>query len=179
MLDCQVAILENALARFGATGVAPGPIGSRHPSITPFGAFAAADGHVIVAAGNDALFRKLCAVVGRDELADDPRFVTNDLRCDYEQELRAELEFVLKGRSVAEWLETLRAADLPCAPINDVAAVVADPQVQARNMVVHIDDPRIGNLVVAGNPIKILGHPDPSSRPPAPDLDADRETLLG
>src|SRR3954449_8369354 len=75
MLDCQVAILENALARFGATGVAPGPIGSRHPSITPFGAFAAADGHVIVAAGNDALFRKLCTVVGRAELADDPRFV--------------------------------------------------------------------------------------------------------
>jgi CoA:oxalate CoA-transferase len=157
----------------------PGPIGSRHPSITPFGAFEAADGHVIIAAGNDALFRKLCQIVGGPQLADDPRFLTNQLRCDHEPELRDALEHLLRHRSVATWLETLGAADLPCSPINNVAAVVADPQVQARNMAVRIDDPSIDHLLVAGNPIKISGHADPVTRPPAPALDADRAALLG
>src|SRR5439155_13889938 len=145
---------------------------------TPFGSFAAADGHIIIAAGNDAIFTKLCRILGGADLVDDPRFVTNQSRCDHEPELRRELEELLGRRTVAEWLETLRAADLPCSPINDVAAVVADPQVRARNMVVPIDDPGLGRLLVAGNPIKLSGHADPTSRPPAPDLDADRETLL-
>src|SRR3954466_10843893 len=79
MLDCQVAILENAIARYAATGVVPGPLGARHPSITPFGAFAASDGHVVIAAGNDRIFRRMCTVLGCDAAADDPRFATNAL----------------------------------------------------------------------------------------------------
>ena len=177
MLDGQVAILENALARYAATGVAPGPLGARHPSITPFGVFRAADGHLVVAAGNDSLFRRLCRTLGQPAIAEDPRFASNALRSDHEPELRAALEAALAVRPVAEWLDAMRAADLPCGPINDVAAVLADPQVLARNMVVQIDDPSFP-LTVAGNPVKLSGYDDATTRPPAPELDADRERLL-
>jgi len=177
MLDGQVAILENALARYAATGTAPGPLGARHPSITPFGAFRAADGHLVIAAGNDSLFRRLCRTLGRPALASDARFATNVSRCENEPELKAALEAALASRPVQEWLDALRAADLPCGPINDVAAVLADPQVLARNMAVRIDDEAIP-LTVAGNPVKISGFLDPATRPPAPRLDGDRDRLL-
>jgi CoA:oxalate CoA-transferase len=178
MLDCQVAILENAIARLAATGIAPGPMGSRHPSITPFAAFKAADGHLILAAGNDGLFAKLCSVLGIADVALEARFATNDLRNQNEPALRDALERALVTQPVAEWLERLMAADLPCGPINDVAQVMADEQVLARNMVVTVDDPVMGMLRLAGNPIKLSGYPDPSTRPPAPDLDADRAAVL-
>jgi CoA:oxalate CoA-transferase len=169
MLDCQVAILENAIARYTATGVAPGPMGSRHPTITPFQAFAAADGHLVIAAGNDRLFRVLCETVGRPELADDVRYATNPLRCEHADELQADLESALARRNLSDWLDDLGQAGVPCGPINDVAAVLADPQVRSRNMVVAVD----GGLPVAGNPIKMSGFADPSTRPHSPPLDAD------
>src|SRR3954463_2751488 len=152
MLDCQVAILENAIARYAATGDVPGPLGARHPSITPFAAFAAADGHFVIAAGNDLLFRRLCEIIGRPALADDPRFASNAQRTEHHLELQAEIEDALKAGTVSTWLERLEAADLPCGPINDVAAVLAHPQVRARNMVVQVEDDRLGGLEMAGNP---------------------------
>jgi CoA:oxalate CoA-transferase len=171
MLDCQVAILENAIARYAATGDVPGPLGARHPSITPFAAFAAADGHFVIAAGNDALFRRLCDVIGCPAVADDSRFVTNALRTQHHAELQIEIEAALRSEPVATWLERLEAADLPCGAINDVAAVLAHPQVRARNMVVRIDDDRLAGLEMAGNPIKNSRYPDPSSRGRVPDLE--------
>ena len=96
MLDCQVAILENAIARYAATGEVPRPLGARHPSITPFAAFEAQDGWFVIAAGNDMLFRRLCDVIGRPEVADDPRFATNALRTQHHSELQAELERALR-----------------------------------------------------------------------------------
>lgn len=171
MLDCQVAILENAIARLMATGEPPGPLGSHHPSIAPFGAFAAADGWLIVAAGNDGIFRQLCAAVDRPELADDARFATNPARTDHRGELTEELNAVLATRPVAHWLDVLTAADVPCSPINDVAQALADPQVRARNMVVAVDDPRLAGFEVAGNPIKLSAFPDPTRRGAVPDLD--------
>ncbi|MEE9279821.1 MAG: CoA transferase [Myxococcota bacterium] len=178
MLDSQVAILENAIARYTATGSVPGPLGTRHPSITPFAAFAAKDGHVIIAAGNDALFRALCECVERPRLIEDPRFATNELRTQHEPALRGELEDALASRSVAAWLERLQTAGVPCGPINDVAQVLADPQVRARNMVVRVEDPEAGTLQMAGNPIKLSAYPDPDTRGPVPDLDGDRGQLL-
>jgi CoA:oxalate CoA-transferase len=170
MLDCQVAILENAIARYAATGDVPGPLGARHPSITPFAAYAAADGHFVIAAGNDVLFRRLCEVIGRPEVARDQRFATNALRTEHHAELQVEIEAALCSDTVATWLERLEAADLPCGAINDVAAVLAHPQVRARNMVVRIDDDRLDGLEMAGNPIKNSRYADPSSRGPVPDL---------
>jgi CoA:oxalate CoA-transferase len=178
MLDCQVATLENAIARYRATGEVPGPIGTRHPSITPFQAFAARDGHVIVAAGNDALFAKLCAAIGRGELARDARFASNELRTRHVSELEAELALAFAARGAAEWLAALEAAGVPCGPLNDVAAVLADPQVRARNMVVETRDPAAGRLELAGNPVKLSGVADPPTRPPAPRLDEHRAALL-
>jgi len=170
MLDCQVAILENAIARYAATGEVPGPIGARHPSITPFAAFQARDGWFVIAAGNDVLFRRLCDVIGCPDVADDPRFATNALRTDHHAELQVELERSLREHTVDEWLARLEAADLPCGPINDVAAVLAHPQVRARNMVVGVDDERLAGLEMAGNPIKNSRHPDVLTRGRVPDL---------
>jgi CoA:oxalate CoA-transferase len=178
MLDCQVAILENAIARYFATGEVPGPIGSRHPSITPFEAFATADGHIVIAAGNDLLFRRLGDVLDRPALAGDARFADNDLRTRHCAELKREIEAALASRTSAEWLAALEKAGIPCGPIQDVAEVLADPQIDARNMVVSSRDAAIGELRMAGNPIKLSAFDDPPTRRAAPDLDADGDRIL-
>ena len=173
MLDSQVAILENAIARHAATGEVPGPIGSRHPSIAPFAAFATRDGHVVIAAGNDRLFADLCACLGREELTRDGRFSSNDGRVENANVLAKEIEQALAADSTEDWLARLEAAGIPCAPIQHVGQVVEDPQVRARNMII-----RAGGSLMAGNPIKLSGVPDPDVRPAAPALDADRARLL-
>ena len=169
MLDCQVAILENAIARHSATGEVPGPLGARHPSITPFGAFRAADRPIVIAAGNDVLFRKLCATLGRPEWADDPRFLDNDARTRHADELGEEIGAALETEQADVWLERLERAGVPCGPINDIADVMADPAVRARNMIVGVDLPDGTRLEIAGNPVKLSAHDDPSTRPAAPD----------
>ena len=178
MLDCQVAILENAIARYVATGDVPGPLGSRHPSIAPFAAFATRDGHIVIAAGTDALFARISRVLGKPELARDARFKTNPDRVAHWQALQVELESALAARASKEWLALLEAEGVPCAPINTVADVVADPQVHARNMIVTAEDPELGALRMQGNPIKLSSYDDPATRRSAPDLDADREAIL-
>jgi len=178
MLDCQVATLENAIARYVATGEVPGPLGSRHPSIAPFQAFATGDGHLVVAAGNDALFAKLAALLGRPELTEDPRFRSNEERTRNVAALAGELAPVFATRSTDAWLAALEEGGIPCGPLNDVAQVLADPQVRARNMVVTALDPDAGRVTLAGNPVKLSGVEDPETRGPAPRLDEHREALL-
>ncbi len=179
MLDCQIAILENAIARYAATGESPGPIGARHPSITPFDAFKAADGYLIIAAGNDALFSNACLAIGNPALAENPLFMTNPLRTEHHTALKDELEKALATKTVAEWMAVLEQAGVPCGPINNVEQVLEDSQVLARNMVVSADDKVAGPLKMAGNPIKMSGFNDPATRDPAPDLDADRDKIIG
>ncbi len=179
MLDCQVAILENAIARYAATGESPGPIGARHPSITPFDAFKAADGYLIIAAGNDGLFANLCKAIGQPELAENPLFDTNPQRTEHNAALKDELEKALADKTVAQWMEILDEAGVPSGPINKVDQVLADRQVLARNMVVTADDQGAGPLNMAGNPIKMSAFDDPATRAPAPDLDADRDKIIG
>jgi CoA:oxalate CoA-transferase len=178
LLDCQVAILENAIARYSATGEVPGPLGARHPSITPFDAFATQDGYVVIAAGNDGLFASLCEVLGEPRLASDPRFASNALRTENAQALKERLEVILAGRSSSAWLDALDQAGVPSGPLNDVEQVLADPQVNARNMVIHTPDADAGPMRMAGNPIKLSNYADPTSRPAAPGLDADRAEIL-
>ena len=138
MLDCQIAILENAIARYLATGDVPGPLGARHPSITPFAAFHAADGYLVIAAGNDRLFARLCDAIGRSDLAANPLFATNADRTKHAQALQDEIEAALAAKTAAEWLKTLEEAGVPCGPINDIAHALSDPQILARNMVVTV-----------------------------------------
>jgi CoA:oxalate CoA-transferase len=171
MLDSQVAILENAIARYVATGKAPVPLGARHPSITPFAAFQTGDHPIIIAAGNNQLFARMCKAIGAPALADDARFKTNDLRNENHAALAAEMEHALKTNTAAHWLAAIEAAGVPCGPINDVAQVLADPHVIARNMVVTMHDADVGDLKLAGNPMKLSAFADPSTRPPAPRLD--------
>ena len=177
MLDSQVAILENAIARYVTTGQVPGPLGARHPSITPFEAFATADGHVVIAAGNDGLFRRLAETLGRADLASREDFLSNEARTRNQPALKQEIEAALQAAATNEWLRRLDAAGIPSGPINDVAAVLDDPQVRARNMVVSADDGAGGRMRMAGNPIKFSDVPDPDSRGRPPALDEHGATI--
>lgn len=179
MLDCQIAILENALTTHLVTGAVPGPLGTRHPNIAPFQAFVAGDGRpLVVCAGHDNLFERLCGALGRPELPRDPRFASADARRRHADALAAVVEEALAARPAAEWLAVLEAAGVPCGPIHTVPEALRQPQVAARHMVVEIADPTIGPLFVAGNPVKMDGLPDPPPRRPPPELDADRDAVL-
>lgn len=178
MLDCQVAILENAIGRYLADGEIPGPLGARHPSITPFEAFRAKDGFIVVAAGNQTLWAKLCGALGRHDLAADPDFQTNELRTRNNAHLKAEIEKTLAGKEAGAWLAIIGDAGVPCGPINNIAQVVDDEHVKARNMIIESHDPAAGTVRMAGNPIKLSAFGDARERPAAPDLDADREAIL-
>jgi CoA:oxalate CoA-transferase len=178
MLDCQIALLENAVVRYTTTGEVPGPLGARHPSITPFEAFPTADGHMIIAAGNDALFQRLCGALDMPGLASNPLFATNPLRNQHGDALRAELEPVLRRRPTAAWIEVIEAAGIPCGPINGIDQALKHPQIAARTMLVEAPDAAGETVKLAGNPLKFSAFPDPATRPGAPDLDADRARLL-
>jgi len=179
MFDCQLALLENAIMRYTVTGEVPGPLGARHPSITPFEAFATATGSIIIAAGNDALYQKLCAAIGRPDLAADPAYRTNDLRNRSQAVLKAEIERELEKKPAEDWIAIIgKGGGVPCGPINTVDRALAHPQVEARNMLITVEDPKAGTLKLAGNPLKFSAFPDAPTRAPAPALDADRAKLL-
>jgi CoA:oxalate CoA-transferase len=178
LFDCQLALLENAIVRYTTTGEIPGPMGARHPSITPFEAFQTADGNIIIAAGNDGLFVKLVQALGRGDLAENPHFKTNALRNHHQEALKAEIETVLRRAGTDHWIGVLEAAGVPCGPVNNIAQALAHPQTEARNMLVTVDDPTMGRLRLAGNPMKLTAFADPPVRAPAPDLDADHGRIL-
>ena len=178
MLDGQIAILENAVARYAVTGVPPGPLGARHPSITPFAAYACKDGHIVIAAGNDALFGAMAAALELPGLLGDPRFASNATRSDHADALGELLEARLESAPPAHWLAKLEAAGVPCGPLHDVAQALAHPQVRARGMVIETAFPDGTPLLAAGNPVKLSGYADPQVRPGAPGLDADRDAIL-
>lgn len=155
MLDSQVSILENAIARFTATGVNPGPLGNRHPSIIPFEDFETSNGSIMIAAGNDTLFRKLADALGVSELADDERFKTNPKRGENYEAIRPLLAAPFKTKTTEEWIDILNQAGVPNGPINNIEGVVNDPQVNARNMIVEVEHPKAGKIKLPGVPIKM------------------------
>jgi len=159
MLDCQLAILENAIARYETSGDVPKPLGNRHPSITPFASFTAKDGHIIVGAGNDRLWEKLCNILGCPELIADPRFNNNGNRTTNVNELMPILNNIFINKTINEWLELLEKAELPCAPINTVDKIVNDPHIKAREMIVEVEHPVAGHLKMAGVPVKMSATP--------------------
>lgn len=178
MLDCQIAILENAIARFQVSGRSPGPLGTRHPSITPFQAFSTSDRPIVIAAGNDLLWEACCKALGLGALMADPRFATNDSRTTHAAVLVDALESRLRTKTADTWLAALGEAGVPAGPLNTVGEALAMPQVAARNMLVDTRTPSGKPLKVAGNPIKMSAHPDPSVRPQAPLLDSARAAIL-
>ncbi|SJZ33177.1 CaiB/BaiF CoA transferase family protein [Selenihalanaerobacter shriftii] len=177
MLDGQVAILENAIARYMVSGEAPKPLGARHPSITPFQAFEAKDGWFVIAAGNDTLWGKLCEAIGREDLIDDSRFKTNADRSDNIEELNEVLGEELAKKTVDEWVEIIDNHGVPTSPINTVDKLFDYPQVQARNMLLDLDGYE-EDMAVAGNPIKMTNLPEEDSKPRAPELGEHNEEVI-
>lgn len=169
MLDCQVAILENAISRYMNAGVSPKPIGNRHASITPFQSLKTKDGYVIVAVGNDTLWQKFCGLIERPDLAADPRFTTNPLRTENVKVLGEELNKTFQTKTMDEWLHILKEGGVPVGPINDVERVIKDPAVIAREMIVTTHHPVAGDVEMAGVPIKLSETPG-SVDAPAPTL---------
>lgn len=159
MLDCQVAILENAIARYVVTGEIPKPGGNKHPSIVPFEPFETIDGQVMVAAGNDVLWANFCRAIDIEPLCKDDRFSTNPLRNENYGELRPILAKIMKTRTTQEWQDILDNAGVPNGPINTVDKVIEDPQVVAREMIIEIDHPVSGKVKVPGIPIKLSNTP--------------------
>ncbi|WP_289041730.1 CoA transferase [uncultured Aliiroseovarius sp.] len=179
MLDSQLAILEHAVAITSETGVAPGPSGARHPSIAPFEAFHTADGLLVIACGNNALFAKFCKLIGKPKWATWPEFETNLARCENVMLLRRKIEAVTLAHPRAHWIKQFTDAGIPCAPIQTVAEAMQDPQILARNMVVDMPAPDGKKpFMAAGNPIKMTDMEDMVSTGPAPLLDGDRAQIL-
>jgi CoA:oxalate CoA-transferase len=178
MFDCQLALLEGVVVRYTTEGVVPGPVGSRHATITPFQAFRTKDGNIIIAAGNDSLFVRLCNALGKPGMGLDPDYLTNGLRQKHQKRLEAEIEAILADRTTAEWIKIIGAGGVPCGPINNIAQALEHPQVAARNMLVTAPDGAGGTLRLSGNPLKMSAFADPSTRDAAPELDADRAAIL-
>ncbi len=164
-------------AKYLGTGEIPGPLGSAHPLSAPYQAFRTADGHIVVGAGSQSLFRRLCAVLDRLELADDPRFATQPDRIEHAAELAAQLETSFSTRPTVHWLEALTAAGIPCGPVYTVAEALADPHTPARGMVFTYEHPTAGRLTGIGNPVKLSATPW-AFRRPAPALGEHTDEVL-
>ena len=157
MLDAQVALLENAMARFLNTGVVPRRIGSRHPLVTPFQAFQTADEALVVCCDTEPQWQAMCRVIGRTDLVADERFQHNNTRTANHGALERILadEFAKRGRG--EWLALLQAADVPCGPVNTIADVAGDPQIAARGMIAHVGGGRFARQPIRGATIAGTG----------------------
>ncbi|MFM0336923.1 CaiB/BaiF CoA transferase family protein [Paraburkholderia fungorum] len=180
MLDCQAALMETAFARFDVEGKVPSRTGDAHPSLAPFESFQAKDGRFIIAAGNDQLFMLMADAMEIAQIALDPRFLTNDLRVQNRPELIREIESVTGTQPVSVWLDKLNEAGVPCGPINSIDAVIENPQLHARNMIIQVEGKAGKKIRTAGNPIKMSTSPaeDISIAKRAPAVSEHKEAIL-
>jgi CoA:oxalate CoA-transferase len=153
-------------------------MGSRHPSIAPFEAFKTKDSYIIIAAGNDKLFEKLCKVFQISEIINDPKFNDNLSRCKNMDELKKIFEDILSTKKTSEWINEMEKDKIPCGPIFNIKEAVENPQIESRNMIVKSYHKVIGDFKLAGNPIKMSSYKDQKTRGDIPDLDEHREKIL-
>jgi CoA:oxalate CoA-transferase len=177
MFDCQVALMENAIARYFATGIIPAPLGSRHPSIAPFQAFKSKTGYFTVTASTDEQFCNLCDATGLADLKNDKRFLSKPDRVKNVDALVEILGDVFAENSKGYWIELLEKRGVPCGPINNVKEVVESPQVKARGMIIELDHPKGGKIKTVNSPIKASLTPVAAQSPP-PLLGQDTESIL-
>jgi len=166
LYDVQVAMLANMNMNCLTSGRAPGRAGNAHPNIVPYQVFAAADGALVIAVGNDAQYARLCEIAGAPELARDARYARNADRVRHRDTLVPQLEALVRQRPVAEWLAALDAAGVPCGPIQDIAQALSDPQVAARGLRVDLPHPLAGRVPLVGNPIHASATPPIYERAP-------------
>jgi crotonobetainyl-CoA:carnitine CoA-transferase CaiB-like acyl-CoA transferase len=172
MFDAQLAILENAVARYINVGDIPRRLGSRHPLIAPFQAFPTKDDPIVVCVDTEAQWERYCSAIDRRDLIKNPLFASGALRAENHDKLEPELSQAMQARSRADWLSVLEAADVPNGPINDIPTVVRDPQIRSRGMIVPE-----GKGGFVNQPINFSGYPDMQSKS-APKLGADTESVL-
>jgi len=177
MFDGMLNLLSYMGTHYLNTGEVPTPQGSAHEFTVPWQAFQAGDGYVVIATRQENFWRKLCAVLGEPALAEDPRFATNPKRLENRAVLIPIIENIVRTRTVAEWLEKLRAAEVPAAPVNDLKGAFAEPPVAEREMIVEYDHPEVGTVRLPGNPIKMSGMTGTISRP-APRLGEHTDAVL-
>jgi formyl-CoA transferase len=166
LLDTLVSMLANMNTNYLTTGRAPGRAGNAHPNIVPYQVFAASDGHVIVAVGNDGQYAKFCEIAGRSELATDPRFARNADRVRNRGVLIPLLEELVRQRPAAFWAEQLERAGIPCGPINSIAQALSDPQIVARGLNVALPHPVAGSVSLVGTPMRMSASPPALERAP-------------
>jgi crotonobetainyl-CoA:carnitine CoA-transferase CaiB-like acyl-CoA transferase len=177
LLDVTAATLANQASNYLVGGIVPGRLGNAHPNIVPYQAFATADGHCIVAVGNDSQFKRFVNVIDCPELAEDERFSNNQARVKYRDELVGIIAGKMRGRNRDEWLQDFEAAGVPAGPINNVDDVFNDPQIIARGLKVKLEHPLNSDLTVAGSPIQLSRTPVQYNRPP-PLLGEHTESVL-
>jgi CoA:oxalate CoA-transferase len=177
MFDCQVALMENAVARYFATGNIPAPLGSRHPSIVPFQAFKSNNGYFTVTASTDEQFNNLCDALGLAEVRNDERFMSKPDRVKNVDAIVEILGRLFAENSKEHWIELLEKRGVPCGPINNVKEVVESPQVKAREMIIELDHPKAGRIKTVGSPIKASLTPG-AAQGPSPLLGQHTESVL-
>lgn len=177
MFDGMLNLLSYMATHYLTAGDVPTPQGTSHEFTVPWQAFAALDGYLVIATRQEVFWKKLCGVLEHPELADDPRFATNPRRLEHRATLVPLLEGILRQRTVRAWLEKLYAADVPAAPVNDLAQAFAEPPVREREMIVEYDHPQVGNVRLPGNPIKFDGMGKTISNP-APLLGEHTDAVL-
>ncbi len=179
MLDCQIAILENAVARWYATGREPGRLGTRHPSATPFQAFPTADGWMVLALawGVESQWELFCAELGLPELIGDARFETSFKRTQHHAELEPLLFAATKQQSTAHWVEVLGGYGIPIGPLNSIGQAVSQPQIEQRGMIAAVEHPIAGTVKMAASPLKLSRTPG-RVRGPGPAFGADSGAVL-
>src|SRR5690349_4706843 len=177
LFDSQVAMLANVASNFLISGNLPKRYGNAHANIVPYQSFQASDAWFVVAVGNDKQFERLSQVILNLDLASDPCFVTNASRVQHREELLTVLKPIFLTRTAREWLSMLESAGIPCGPINTLDKVFSMPQVEAREMVIHMGHPNIGDLKLVGSPLKFSDTPVDYKLPP-PGLGGNTEEIL-
>jgi crotonobetainyl-CoA:carnitine CoA-transferase CaiB-like acyl-CoA transferase len=177
LLDTQVAWLANQSLNYLVSGQPPRRQGTAHPNIVPYQAFATSDGYLMLAVGNDAQFARFCSVAGLEELIADERFATNRQRVANRHGLLPRVVEAMRRRPTSVWLESLRSAQVPCGPINDLAQVFAEPQVQHRQLRIDLPHPLAGSVPGVRNPVQFSRSALEYERAP-PLLGADTDDVL-
>ncbi len=177
LLDSTVAALINQASDYLVTGEVPPRRGNAHPSIVPYQALATADGHIILAIGNDGQFQRFCAAAGLDEMAKDERFATNPMRIANRAELIRLLTATLTTKTSAYWIDLLESRAVPCGPINNLEQVFADPQVKARDTHRVLSVGKSAPLPSVANPVRLEGHDTTAVKAP-PLLGEDTDDVL-
>jgi CoA:oxalate CoA-transferase len=159
MVDGLFSIMENAVVRYTANGEIPKPLGTAHPTITPFQAFPTKEDWIIIAIGSDKLWAQLCMVLNRKDLIRDTRFNTNNLRTKNREACINILTKELEQKTAAQWAAVFEKEGVPCSLVNNIKQICEDPQIQLRNMLVEIDQKEVGKIKIAGSPIRLSETP--------------------